>query len=131
MDPSQGSARIFEQKARFGSAHAIFPKARIEKFLPIRAFWGLYKIIFYSSKQTHMYPWVKFWPIRTGRNLAFAVQITSNMGLLLHCKCLHPECNQGCKFWVQQILFANYAIFSCNCCKYLHLWFYDGNDWCE
>ena len=44
----------------------------------------------------------------------------------LHCKCLHPECNQGCKFWVQQILFAIFAIDIWNCCNYLLLQFYDA-----
>ena len=45
---------------------------------------------------------------------------------ILHCKCLHPECNQGCKFWVQQILFAIFAIDIWNCCNYLLLQFYDA-----
>ena len=46
---------------------------------------------------------------------------------LTHCKCLHPECNQRCKFWVQQILFAIFAIDIWNCCNYLLLQFYDAN----
>ena len=44
----------------------------------------------------------------------------------LHCKCLHPECNQGCKFWVQQVLFAIFAKDIWNCCNYLLLQFYDA-----
>ena len=70
-----------------------------------------------------------FWFLKLmhlGQGLCSRSCSINNLDKKIHCKCLHPECNQGCKFWVQQILFAIFAIDIWNCCNYLLLQFYDA-----